>query len=339
MKPKNVQQLMQVHPRQHDLQWLKDALQEAIKVEFSTIPPYLCAMWSIIDENDNDVRRSLKDIIFEEMLHFGIVCNILTTIGGTPQIIDPDNIPKYPDNLPGHIHPGLKVGLTGLSKSALKVFMHIELPESPITRHLGYKHYTIGAFYDAILKAFSKQNSSVITKQNQISLQGLPPYKDEMKMNSMDDIKNGILTIKRQGEGTGDSPEDSEPNKVTGVLDLAHYYRFAEIYHGKKLVKQSNGVWGFTGDVIPFPASLPVAKVPKKGYPELLETQAFRKTYKLMLEKLQHAWETGTQNSLDSLDDGAVGAMFSMGAEAFVLMNMSRPNGGNYAPDFQLPEN
>jgi hypothetical protein len=43
----NIVQFMQVAPAQHDLAWLKEALQAAAQLELATPPPYLCPMWSI----------------------------------------------------------------------------------------------------------------------------------------------------------------------------------------------------------------------------------------------------------------------------------------------------
>src|SRR3954447_18309533 len=44
--------LMRVSPADHDLEWLKSSLQAAVELEMATIPPYLCAMWSIKDPAD-----------------------------------------------------------------------------------------------------------------------------------------------------------------------------------------------------------------------------------------------------------------------------------------------
>ena len=40
---------MKVNSRDRDSGWLKESLQAAIELELSTLPPYLCAMWSIRD--------------------------------------------------------------------------------------------------------------------------------------------------------------------------------------------------------------------------------------------------------------------------------------------------
>jgi hypothetical protein len=38
---------------------LQDALQTAVRLEFSTIPPYLCAQWSIKDERTDPFRSAV----------------------------------------------------------------------------------------------------------------------------------------------------------------------------------------------------------------------------------------------------------------------------------------
>lgn len=75
--------LMAVQPPQRDPQWLKDSLQAAVELELSTLPPYLCGMWSIHDATVSpglDVYRLIDSVVREEMTHMGLVCNLLTAI-------------------------------------------------------------------------------------------------------------------------------------------------------------------------------------------------------------------------------------------------------------------
>ena len=67
----------------HDISWLHDALQTAVQLELSTLPPYLIARWSIRSPGD-PVAQTIKQIAREEMLHMGLACNMLTAIGGSP---------------------------------------------------------------------------------------------------------------------------------------------------------------------------------------------------------------------------------------------------------------
>jgi hypothetical protein len=79
--------LMAVPTDQKDLDWLKASLQAALELELSTLPPYLCGLWSITDKT-HPVRKLIRTIVLEEMLHMGLACNMLTAIGGTPEIVD-----------------------------------------------------------------------------------------------------------------------------------------------------------------------------------------------------------------------------------------------------------
>ena len=112
---------------------LKEALQTAMRLEFSTLPPYLCAEWSIIDGQDpNGVADKIYGIVLQEMFHFALAGNILSAIGGPFKLTSPDFLPNYPtDTLPGDIHQDLIVDLKPLSKDQLQVFMQIETPEFP----------------------------------------------------------------------------------------------------------------------------------------------------------------------------------------------------------------
>src|SRR5262245_31761854 len=244
----NIVQLMEVAPVQHDLAWLKEALQAAIQLELATLPPYLSAMWSI-KSGDGEVYDLIHQVVTEEMLHMALACNMLTTIGGTPVLATPDVVPKYPGPLPGGVRPELKhVALTRLSREVIKdVFMEIEYPQhGPIAFALGETYPTIGAFYDAILAAFVSQ-SGHITGERQLknASVGLTEIK------KLDDVKAAIQKIKIQGEGTTQSPEEADG-------DLAHYYRFAQIYHGRKLIKTPDGKYRYEGDPIPFPEVFPM---------------------------------------------------------------------------------
>ncbi len=247
-----IKQFIDIEQKHRNLEWLKQALAMAIEVELSTLPPYLCAWWSIIDPN-TEAANIIKSIILEEMLHMGLVCNMLTAIGGTPRI----TIPKYPGPLPGNINPSLKVYLSGLTKDYLKnIFLEIEKPEKPIEvreiQPLKFAFFlvkdapvqtypTIGAFYDEILSTFKYLNPQ-INEKNQLIAKHISLYKIE----KIDDVEKAITEIKQQGEGTGSTPETN----LNFGQELAHYYKFSEILHGKKIVFENNQ-WSFSGDEIP----------------------------------------------------------------------------------------
>ena len=153
--------------QEHDLAWLKKSLQAAVTLEFATIPPYLCGLWSIKNNRD-PVAVSIREVLQEEMLHMALTCNMLASIGGEPQIAKPGFVPQYPGKLPGGVHPELNVGLTALSPESLKVFLEIERPHTVVGHDHGEEEEdegtspeaeqdtTIGEFYEEIRAAFQQ---------------------------------------------------------------------------------------------------------------------------------------------------------------------------------------
>jgi hypothetical protein len=322
-------QLMKVPRQEADVQWLQDALNSAIKLELSTLPPYLCGYWSITDQTSTAASLILS-IVFEEMIHMGLACNLLTTIGGTPEInVD---VPTYPTTgLPGGVRPDLYVYLGGLTPDLVSnVCMGIELPESPVAAAEAKTYPTIGAFYTRILEVFEVVQPD-ITGANQLTtgFSNLNPPQTLLEVNSMDDVQTAIATIMEQGEGTSKSPDDQEG-------ELAHYYKFGEIYYGRTLVQQADGSWDYTGDPIPFPAAAPMGIVPAGGWPDPPGNVAallaeFNGAFTDALDKLQAAWMSDNPNTLQD----AVNVMFNLQQPAQDLMTISgAPGGGNFGPEF-----
>ena len=73
---------------------LQGSLLTAIQLEFSTIPPYLCAEWSI-DSDPSGVTDMIHGVVMQEMLHYGLACNMYTATGGSlsGEIATPDFYP------------------------------------------------------------------------------------------------------------------------------------------------------------------------------------------------------------------------------------------------------
>ena len=250
---RSIIELMTIPPKSHDLEWLKDSLQSAIELELATLSPYLCALWSI-KNSSGDAYTLIRSIVLEEMLHMGLVCNMLTAIGGTPILNNISDLPTFPGHLPGGVRPDLNIYLAGLSKDYLeKVCMQIEYPENgpvvsslkPTTITDTYPTPTIGSFYDGILTAFQQLNPPLSLKNqlNGATLNGYPLY----PVTTLADVQKAINEIKEQGEGTSHSPD-----VVDFGGELAHYHKFAEIFYGNHLVKQDDS-WSYTGAPIAFP--------------------------------------------------------------------------------------
>lgn len=328
MAKRTIQQLMSQAPEERDLQWLIEALQNAVELELSTLPPYLCAYWTVQDSS-NEVAQLILSIALQEMAHMGMSANMLTSIGG--EVTINKHIPTYPGHLPGDVAPTLIVYLAGLSKTYLQnVCMPIEEPEGgPIaTATLQAGFATIGQFYDAIAAAIIFINPT-FTGNNQMS-STIATDAVVTPINSQQDALTAINTIKQQGEGTRQSPDEA-----AGSTTLAHFYKFSEIFHERTLI-EVNGKWVYEGDPIPFPAVYPMAEVPAGGYQNApADVAALLKTantaYTALLDLLQKAWEKGDANALND----AISAMFDLQTPAQALVKISgAPGGGNYGPDF-----
>jgi photosystem II stability/assembly factor-like uncharacterized protein len=326
---RSIAALMQVPPNARDVEWLKESLQTAINLEFATLPPYLTAQWTV--KSPGEVSDTIFEVAKEEMLHYGLGCNLLTAIGGQPSLNAPASVPAFPTSLPGGVHPGLIVELKRLTRDQIKVFMDIEYPQGgPIAFIAGGTFTSIGEFYDSLLRAFEELNPSLSLARQ------LDGHLSLFKIATLDDVRLAIELIKHQGEGSTASPEDTGPD------DLAHYYRFGELFYGRKCVKDPNtGVWAFTGPEVPMPETWPMADIPPGGYQQSdvpdsaiwSLIQSFDDVFTEMLNQLQLAWASGSRTALLT----GIAQMFEMRSIADELVQRPLPTGsGNYGPCFRL---
>ena len=143
---------------------LKQGLQTAINLEFSTIPPYLTALYSIKDGYNRFVYDTIRSVVMQEMLHVAQAANLLISIGGRPLIDDLSVAISYPaDELPGGVLPGLTVTLRKATpKHIADVFMMIEFPDEIIDESAFHESpidmdaRTIGQFYSLVKKMHEK---------------------------------------------------------------------------------------------------------------------------------------------------------------------------------------
>ena len=357
---RSIAELLQVAEPDRDMDWLEESLQSAVKLEFATIPLYLAALWSIEDPPQPPPQGQtwpqstcygayavLRGIAVEEMLHFGLACNMLTTIGRVPDVVGA--VPSYPGRgLPGNVRPDLYVSLAGLTKDRVAdLFMQIEYPEYPVPGTTPPPepppgdYATIGALYDAIASTFQALDPPIEGK-NQLTAATFDNYgcigasgggpETLAALNDMSDVQRAIETIKEQGEGTSAWPDAPDFRD-----ELAHYFKFGSVYWEKLYVQGPDGKWGYTGEPIPFPAVAPMQVVPKGGYPDpdpevataLLD---FNKAFSAVVDGLQNAWKGGGD---DALND-AIGTMFGLAPLAQKLYAIPVPGTQEtYGPTFE----
>lgn len=255
---------------------LEDAialLQMAINIEFGTLPPYLYALYSIKPGTNAPASSRIKSVAMEEMVHMCLACNILNALGTNPVL----TAPTYPGPLPGGISGGgkeaLVIHLFPFSKNAVAQAMTIEEPEHGA---IDFPHemapeaaplfMTIGQLYNHLDRFLATlPPSSWKAGRNQLDdrqfLQG-----EAFAVNDYDDAYRAIRHIVSEGEGTQESPLDFQG-------EVAHYYRFAEIFYDQVLTKANSpkgyawtgtlGVdWNAVYPAIPDPKSHDFSKEP-----------------------------------------------------------------------------
>lgn len=325
---------------------LMQALQLAIELEHATIPPYLCALYSIKPGTNIEVAELIRSVVVEEMLHMALVANIFVSIGGHPNIGHAKFVPQYPGPLPGGLRSDLIVRLRRCSIPQIRdCFMSIEEPEvtTQIRRmQLGrldaaIEHkYTIGWFYDQITDALRNLSAAgKITFGNED--QQVKDWSGPGRLyviSSFDDAEKAILEIKEQGEGRSSrDPQD-------GDEELAHYYKFSEIVVGRQL-ENVNGKYQYTGTPIPFDADgvWPMIDDPNMvlypaGSRALILAQQFAQSYQALLQALNRTFN-GDPDYLKQ----AIGLMYSLDLQARQLMQTPSgvKEGTTAGPAFQLP--
>jgi rubrerythrin len=295
-------------------------LQRAVELEHATIPPYLTAMYSLIPGKNDEIAALIRSIVMEEMLHMTIAANILVALGGSPKINSPDFIVNYPDKLPMGIGGELIVPIKAFSKELVKtIFMEIEAPECPIPVHDKAadeaEYATIGEFYAAIQQKISDLGDSifVVGAEKQVL-----SWFNQTLLFPIVDVKSatdaiGIVVI--QGEGT-----HADPFESPGVP--AHYYRFGEIYHGKKIIKTSDG-YAWDGDPVPFDESgvYPMIDNPNPSdYPAGSHVASLSDTFTFGYSSLLNALHQSF-NGAPQLIDTAIGIMYQLRFQAQTLMS------------------
>ena len=227
-------------------------LQDALKLEWATVPLYLTALYSITDGCNAEIYTLLRAVVMQEMLHMALVGNMLIALGETPHIDSKEFVPSYPDYLPGCVLPGLNITLGKLSHDQIAQFMAIEIPNE-VGSHTAY--FTIGKFYENIRRCINSIDYNVFDSdpmgerqvQWEVSWDTFSPVGELTVIIDNDSAVRAIDTIVSQGEGT--SPID--PKSVT-TNTIAHYFKFEEIFCGRHIEAVDARHYSYSGHVIAF---------------------------------------------------------------------------------------
>lgn len=322
---------------------VQKSLQQAIELEHATIPLYLYSLYSLDEDKNLVIAEIIDSVVVEEMLHMTLASNILSAIGGTPNIDTPGFIPKFPGALPGGVHSGTTFHLAPFSMTQLDQFLEIEEPEEPlIFKSLAAvpdDPITIGQFYTAISNAIGILGDSIFVDppRNQI---GPDLMNESVVVTDVKTAQEAIEIIIDQGEGTSTWPFDGDGD------DYAHYYRFMQIKRGHMLVEVPDGKtpqekFAYAGEPIKLDESgvyqVPVMTEDWKGYTpgtaQAFQSDTFNYTYTSLLNAL-HLMFNG--DSSEAQFNRAIGLMMSLKGQAKAMMK-GLPNPNPTAEDFVGP--
>jgi hypothetical protein len=270
-------------------------------------------------------------VILEEMLHLSIAANVLNAVGGQPVIDSPAFVPSFPGPLPMGVDGDLVLHLAPMSMAQCEAFLDIEEPEDPIefsVRALAAagpqeEFDTIGAFYQAIIEKLEELGDEAFKSPSSPQVTGSWfPTEELFRVSDVKSAKRALTLVVEQGEGTKTSPLDAQG-------DIAHYYRFCEIKHGKRLVADASDPKGFSysGAPLPFDASKvwPLVTDPSpdryaEGSNARRLVDQFNRSYATLLRAL-HETFNGRPHQLDA----AIGVMYELRLDALQMVTEPDP--------------
>lgn len=309
---------------------LHEMVAQAIRLEFSTIPPYLTAMMSLQPGKNREIWATIHDVVIDEMLHMTIAANILNALGGRPPLNDPDFLPTYPGPLPMAIGDGLIVSLEKFSVDLMKnVFMEIEEPDKPIRipRAAAAEDFsTIGAFYGQLKATLLGLGDGVFIGDS--GRQVIPTQwfgERVFPIGTAVDAARAIDLIVAEGEGTPDTPLDPDG-------EFAHYYRFEELSRLRRIAKDPGVTEGysFSGPVVPFAASAVWDITPNQKLSDLDQSSLGGRRasqFSFVFTKLMRALER-TFDGEPELFDSAMGLMFELKLAGQMLVQLPAVSNG-----------
>jgi len=335
---------------------LKDLLQAAVELELSTIPPYLCALYSIRPMTNQEASLVIRSVAVEEMLHMVLAANVLNAIGGEPHVTG-GHVPRYPHEL----QTGVLLHLLPFSPEAVDAFLKVENPAHP-HRPLDADHpllagrnhqrhrarimdldgefhpKTIGDFYHEILRELEAAAAEVGERQLFCGDPARQVSRDyyyaaggrSILVNDLDSARSALNEIVEQGEGDMGSMFDDDG-------DLAHYYRFQQLAYGRSyLLSDDAGLPTGPPVEVDYDAVYPMIATPRgeeyRGTGLQAASGDVNRTWSELLLQLEAAFNGQPEALLP-----AVASMFKLRDQSLVLLANPMPDhpGRNAGPTFE----
>jgi Ferritin-like len=345
-------------PPEWTLEDLNEHLMGAIELELLTLPPYLTALFSLVPGKNTKAAEIVHSVAMEEMLHFALASNVFNAVGGHPNLTGGGYVPRYPAALPLHKPRTFAVGLGPFSTSALETFMAIEKPNRPgveppaadadaaiprvleLAEENGYE--TIGAFYRAIEEGLKALGEGIFkpdpSRQIPAKFYEGAGGGDLIEVTNLETALKALDQIIEQGEGDTNKPGPGEEFDPEG--ELAHFYRFKELYVGREYV-MGDSPEEPTGPTIEVDYSAVFPMKPNLKAEELTgelrkAAENFNRNYAKLLARLQEGID-GKPEAVGA----AIAAMIHVGQEAQALLKKPLGDGSglNAGPSWQFLPN
>lgn len=319
-----------IRSKTDDRSALQSAAQLAIQVEFTTIPAYLTALYSI-SQPDSKAYQALRSVVMEEMFHVNQAANLLVSIGGLPRFTGEEVVPKYPTYLP-HANQSTTpyIGLYRASTDVFEnVFAAIERPAPAHAPAEGDNYNTIAQLYDALLEGMENYNGTPpLFTPDPAGRQRTDIYLGKfggkpVDVTNLKKAKLAVREIVQQGEGSvpeGQSLIPIEPwgtynhygNRTDGTYgpilgtpyEMSHFIKFRQV----------------ALDTADFPATYPIvsnARLEDFHNPRAIHlAELFDGAYSIMLDALQ-------QSFCQPCNSAAPDPFFAL---ALPLMHQTMPN-------------
>ncbi|MFC4052757.1 ferritin-like domain-containing protein [Actinomadura syzygii] len=325
---------------------LREHLQWAIELEHATLPPYLCALYSLDPERNPEAVELVAGVFIEEMLHLALAANLLNAVGGRPRLDIPRMLPAHPRPLP-HGDRSLELSLLPFGEEALDMFLRLERPAPPGAPPEAEDYETIGQFYDAIEVGLRRLCDTL----GERAVFGGDPARQVHgghfrhtggRLIAVTDLASALAALEEiveEGEGTsrGEVWDGDRDVHHPERDEVAHYYRFQELRIGRRYQRGDTPESGPTGGAIgvDFEGALPMRRNPRladhpKGSAIRTAQDEFNHTYCAVLHLLEQAF-----NGSPRMLAVATGTMYGLKAQAQALMRMPDGEGTTAGPTFE----
>ncbi|MFV2179516.1 ferritin-like domain-containing protein [Actinomadura sp. LOL_016] len=323
---------------------LREHLQWAIELEHATLPPYLCALYSLDPGRNPEAVEVVAGVFAEEMIHLALAANLLNAVGGRPRLDLPRILPPHPRPLP-HGDRALELPLLPFGPEALDVFLRLERPAPPGAPAQADGYTTIGQFYAAIEDGLRRLCGGL---GEQEVFSGDPARQLHVghfrntagRLAAVTDLASALTAlaeIVEQGEGmaSGEVWDGDRDVHHPERDEVAHYFRFRELRAGRRYRRGDTPLSGPTGEAIgvDLDGVHPMRPNPRRAEPgTAIHTaqEEFDRTYCAILHLLEQAF-----NGSPRLLAVATGTMYGLKAQAQALMRMPDGDGMTAGPTFE----